>query len=188
MEEDIKILEQFLVGNKYCEGCEEKCVDCYIEYKEVQAVANLLTRYKQLEQENKKLQESHDYIFDAYQDAGNKMFDYQEENENLKQSLIINKNLYEEVCNKNKELEEENKKLNNANKTYINAIQNITPVLMNDYVDKSLIKEKIEELKVERDKVYKQFLDSNKTDGKLHTKGLMLEGTIQFLQELVKEK
>ena len=50
MEEDIKILEQFLVGNKYCEGCEEKCVDCYIEYEEVQAVANLLTRYKQLEQ------------------------------------------------------------------------------------------------------------------------------------------
>lgn len=68
-----------------------------------------------------------------------------EENENLKQAIKINKDLYETKCNKNKELEEENRKLNNANKTYINAIQNITPVLMNDYVDKSLIKEKIEE-------------------------------------------
>lgn len=40
----------------------------------------------------------------------------------------------------------ENKKLNNANKTYINCIQNITPVLTTDYIEKSLIKEKIEEL------------------------------------------
>ena len=49
MEEDIKILEQFLRGNKYCEDCEEKCVDCYIEYEEVQAVANLIKEYKKKE-------------------------------------------------------------------------------------------------------------------------------------------
>ena len=61
LENDIKILEQFLVGNKYCEGCEEKCVDCYIEYEEVQAVANLLTRYKQLEEENESLVRQYEY-------------------------------------------------------------------------------------------------------------------------------
>ena len=62
-QEDIKILEEFLVGNKYCEDCEEKCVDCYIEYEEVQAVANLLTRYKELEEENKEYEATLD-IFD----------------------------------------------------------------------------------------------------------------------------
>ena len=51
---DIKILEQFLRGNKYCEDCKEKCVDCYIEYEEVQAVANLIKRYKELEEYNMK--------------------------------------------------------------------------------------------------------------------------------------
>lgn len=40
----------------------------------------------------------------------------------------------------------ENKKLNNTNKTYINCIQNITPVLMEDYIEKTLVEEKIEEL------------------------------------------
>lgn len=88
MEEDIKILEQFLVGNKYCEDCEEKCVDCYIEYEEVQAVANLLTRYKQLEQENN----------------------------NFKEASIINDRLYQEVCNKNKELEKKIEEINNGNR------------------------------------------------------------------------
>ena len=44
-----------------------------------------------------------------------------------------------------RELEKENEKLNNANKTYINCIQNITPVLMEDYIEKSKIKEKIKE-------------------------------------------
>lgn len=55
MEEDIKIIEQFLMGNKCCEDCTEKCVDCYIEYEEVQAVARLIKGYRELEEENKKI-------------------------------------------------------------------------------------------------------------------------------------
>jgi len=99
------------------------------------------------------------------------------ENENLKQAAIINKNLYKEVCNKNKELEEENKKLNNANKTYINAIQNITPVLMADYVEKSLIKEKIEELN-------KMLKKSHKKPQRLTVGEIMMIKTV--LQELLR--
>jgi hypothetical protein len=60
MEEDIKILEQFLYGNKLtCENCEEKCNECYIEYEEVQAVARLIKGYRELEIEN---QSYRDYL------------------------------------------------------------------------------------------------------------------------------
>lgn len=55
MEETIKVLEEFLKGNKYCEGCKEKCVDCYIEYEEVQAVATLLQAYKEDEKVIEKI-------------------------------------------------------------------------------------------------------------------------------------
>lgn len=41
---------------------------------------------------------------------------------------------------------EENKKLANANAIYIKSIQSITPVLTNDYIEKSVIEEKKEEL------------------------------------------
>lgn len=66
MEEDIKILEQFLVGNKYCEDCKEKCVDCYIKYEEVQAVANLLKAYKELEEFKKQVTEIENTNFIKY--------------------------------------------------------------------------------------------------------------------------
>ena len=45
-----------------------------------------------------------------------------------------------------KEEKQENRKLSKANETYIKSIQNITPVLMNDYIEKSLVEEKIEEI------------------------------------------
>lgn len=45
-----------------------------------------------------------------------------------------------------KELKRENRKLSKANETYIKSIQNITPVLMNDYIEKSLVEEKIKEI------------------------------------------
>ena len=69
------------------------------------------------------------------------------ENENLKQASIINDRLYQEVCNKNKELEKNCKKC-------------VVRDRLNEYVEntipKSLIKEKIEEIK-EKDKKYKTY-------------------------------
>ena len=53
IEEDIKILETFLKGNKACKDCETICADCYIEYEEVQAIAHILSDYKKLQEEFK---------------------------------------------------------------------------------------------------------------------------------------
>ena len=111
LEEFIKYFEAEAISRKY-----RRNISITVGEDDIEAIKNILAENENLKQENKKLQESHDYIFDAYQDAGNKMFDYQEENENLKQSLIINKNLYEEVCNKNKELEEKIEEINNENR------------------------------------------------------------------------
>ena len=121
MEEDIKILEEYFELTK----------SGYIVYphdKEYKALQNLLTKYKQLEQENEK----------------------------LKEATIINKNLYEEVCNKNKELED--KCIDIAERLYTermanavmsNNIKGYQEELANS-IPKSLIKEKIEELDKEK--------------------------------------
>ena len=60
MEEDIKILEDYLAGKKlqYGEG--------YIYFKAFKAIENLLTRYKQLEEENKSKQKAYDDCYCEY--------------------------------------------------------------------------------------------------------------------------
>ena len=52
----------------------------------------------------------------------------------------------ETVLKELERLQEENNKLKRANKTYINSIQSITPVLLEDYIEKDKIKEKIKRL------------------------------------------
>lgn len=54
----------------------------------------------------------------------------------------------ETVLNELKRLQEENSKLERANKTYINSIQSITPVLLEDYIEKDKIREKIKTEKI----------------------------------------
>lgn len=54
----------------------------------------------------------------------------------------------ENVLNRVKELEKENKKLNKANQVYINSIRSITPVLLQDYIEKQVIRETIENEKI----------------------------------------
>lgn len=53
-------------------------------------------------------------------------------------------------------LQEENNKPERANKTYINSIQSITPVLLEDYIAKDEIREKIEEMQEEFNKLDKE--------------------------------
>lgn len=56
------------------------------------ALKTVLDRLEQLEKENKELKESHDYIYEAYQDAGKKMFDYQEQlDDSIPKSVIREK-------------------------------------------------------------------------------------------------
>lgn len=56
-----------------------------------------------------------------------------------------------------KRLQKENDKLERANKTYINSIQSITPVLLEDYIEKDRIREKIEELKEKKENMYSRI-------------------------------
>ena len=52
----------------------------------------------------------------------------------------------------------------------------------------SKIKEKIEELKNEKEETYTRFLASDRSNEELSTKGKMLEGSIQVLQEMLEEE
>ena len=76
----------------------------------------------------------------------------------------------------NKELEENNK-LERANKTYINSIQSITPVLLEDYIVKEKIREKIEELKLSGGSNEKDLVENKAR-----------ELVIEILEELLEEK
>ena len=85
MEEDIKILEEFKKNGYsmlFMKYEDRNITNSHIE----RALENLLTRYKQLEQENN----------------------------NFKEASIINDRLYQEVCNKNKELEEKIRDIKNG--------------------------------------------------------------------------
>ena len=79
MEEDIKWLEDYVKRDREVRSLTEfeSDFDQFCE-RHCKSIENLLTRYKQLEQENN----------------------------NFKEAAIINDRLYKEVCNKNKELKE----------------------------------------------------------------------------------
>lgn len=81
----------------------------------------------------------------------------------------------------------ENKKLNNANKTYINCIQNITPVLTTDYIEKSLIKEKIEELNSRIEK-YREYVEQGIETDVEWVDNVADRETIKVLEELLGEE
>lgn len=61
--------------------------------------------------------------------------------------------IQEIVLKELKRLQEENSKLERANKAYVNSIQSITPVLLEDYIAKDEIREKIEELNKNKDMI-----------------------------------
>lgn len=44
-------------------------------------------------------------------------------------------------------IKEENEKLKKSNRIYINSIQNIAPILLEDYIEKEKVEEQIKELK-----------------------------------------
>ena len=59
-----------------------------------------------------------------------------------------------------------------------------------DYVEenfttKQQVKGKLKELKIERDKIYKEFIESNRLDKQLHVQGIYLDAQIIILQELL---
>lgn len=88
------------------------------------------------------------------------------------------KEAIETVLEELKRLQAENNKLERANKTYINSIQSITPVLLEAYIEKDKIREKIKELQ----KKYEIALEENST------KAFILKCQITILEELLEEK
>lgn len=89
-----------------------------------------------------------------------------------------------------KELKQENRKLSKANETYIKSIQNITPVLMNDYIEKSLVEEKIEEYeeKAKRIAGTYQYADSGEDLESKKKQVIELRTKAEGLQELLEGK
>lgn len=95
MEEDINILEDWIeisIGNAP-EWVKSDEIIKIIDYKQIQAIENLIKGYREKE-------ESEKYLYDAYQDAGKKMFEYAEQ---LEDSIPKSK-----IKAKIEELEKEN--------------------------------------------------------------------------------
>lgn len=88
----------------------------------------------------------------------------------------------EHVLSDYKRVLKENEELN-----YKLHSKKIALEIYNRYIPKSKVKDKIEELKQERDETYTKFLGGNRTDENLSTRGKMIEGGIKVLQELLEE-
>ena len=91
-------------------------------------------------------------------------------------------NAIEHILSDYKRVLKENEELN-----YKLHSKKIALEIYNRYIPKSKVKDKIEELKQERDETYTKFLGGNRTDENLSTRGKMIEGGIKVLQELLKE-
>ena len=102
MEEDIEILENLKMDTlEACKCSLSGSSDIEVWKKEAQAISNLITRVKELE-------ESEQYLYDAYQDAGKKMFEYSEKLEKLETKI---REKIEELETKRKEYEEKSEGL-----------------------------------------------------------------------------
>lgn len=77
-------------------------------------------------------------------------------------------------------IKEENEKLKKSNRIYINSIQNIAPVLLESYIEKETIKEKIEE--------NKKLIEECKKDEEHHGEIYLYEHDNKVLEELLEEK
>lgn len=87
----------------------------------------------------------------------------------------------ENLINRVKELEEEKQQV-------LDDYQDLGKDLAYNFIPKSKIREKIEELEEENNETYTKFLESDRGNETLSTKGKMLQGAIQVLQELLGEE
>ena len=99
---------------------------------------------------------------------------------------------YKRTLKENEELKEDRDKFKKAlgrRITYCNELEKDLFENGSNYViPKQKVKDKIEELKQERDETYTKFLGGNRTDENLSTRGKMIEGGIKVLQELIEER
>lgn len=90
----------------------------------------------------------------------------------------------ENLINRVKELEEAVDNFMQGKAYSTKQLENVNK----NFIPKSKIREKIEELEEENNETYTKFLESDRGNETLSTKGKMLQGAIQVLQELLEDK
>lgn len=197
IEKDIHLLESYA-------GMTHKMNDNQGRPKLDQAIEHILSDYKRVLKENEELkakwdkdthilQNKLDYANADRIDLAQQNKELRKENEELNnrcRNLDTEAQAYlEELAGDNtltkrtiKQLQKENEELN-----YKLHSKKIALEIYNRYIPKQKVKDKIEELKQERDETYTKFLGGNRTDENLSTRGKMIEGGIKVLQELLEE-
>ena len=111
--------------------------------------------------------------------------------EKLLQDYTRQKQINEEHKKINGELREKVKELENENiskqKAYDDCYCEYKHYKQFESISIQKIIEKIEELEKISNNTYIEFLETNKTDADLHDKGLIIDGKIQALKELLQE-
>ena len=121
-----------------------------------------------------ELQEAYDTVFQEIEHLQKK---YDTDTHILQNKL--------DIANAEKiELQKENEELRIDRDNYKGCFV----VAMENSISKDKIRELKEKLSTESANVYNEFLDTNRTDNRLHTKGLMLDGGIQILENLLNEE
>lgn len=88
-------------------------------------------------------------------------------------------NILAELEQKDKRIKELEEELEKANR------QLDLDYVEENFIPKQQVKGKLKELKIERDKIYKEFIESNRLDKQLHVQGIYLDAQIIILQELL---
>lgn len=87
--------------------------------------------------------------------------------------------MQQQICEKDNRIKELEEELEKANR------QLDLDYVEENFIPKQKVKGKLKELKIERDKIYKEFIESNRLDKQLHVQGIYLDAQIIILQELL---
>lgn len=109
--------------------------------------------------------------------------------EHLLTDYTRQKQINEEHQKINGELREKVKELDTKNNELLKDLYSANCIIadLTDSIPTQKIKDKIEELEKISNNTYIEFLETNKTDADLHDKGLIIDGKIQALKELLQE-
>ena len=142
-----------------------------------------------MEEDIKILEEECHYLEElGYLRENNHFIRFNQAIENLIKGYREYKNFY------HRRLKEWRTRFENQEKHFLNELdeydeerENLKKQLENS-IPKSKIKEMIEELEKENEETYTKFLASDRANANLSTKGKMIQGAIQVLQELMEDK
>ena len=109
--------------------------------------------------------------------------------EHLLSDYTRQKQINKEHKKLNGELREKVKELDTKNNELLKDLYSANCIIadLTDSIPTQKIKDKIEELEKISNNTYIEFLETNKTDADLHDKGLIIDGKIQALKELLQE-